>query len=269
MALTALALASTAVASAHHPTGEFALFTECPLSRLTLTNCVAAEIKGGAFTFGTKTVPLKSPVRLQGGFEGAGSRITFFGAQNGETLSKVPQPLPAGTLDIPPAGWPKSIQNWFNESIRKGPGITATVELAAPATAIKLNTGNLLFEAGVALQLPIKVKLDSPALGSSCYLGSNQSPIVLPLGTGASGKLKGAVGETFSNEDFTLITLGNAKLVSSTFALSAASGCGGTFSAFIDPFVSSIFGASTSGKNSAILEVTLSVASAEAVRESE
>ncbi len=266
--LTALAFASTAPASSHHPTGEFAPFAECPLSRPTLSDCVVAEITGGTFTLGTKTLPIKNPVKLQGGFEGVGAGIKFFGAENGETLSKSPQPLPPGTFGTAPVRWPKAVQSWFSESLRKGPEITATVELAAPATAIRLNTENFILEEGVALQLPLKIKLSSPLLGSSCYLGSGQSPIVLQLSTGTSGKLRGSAGKASFNEAFTLSTLGGARLVSSAFVTSAANGCGGTFSAFIDPLLNSAFGTTPAG-NAAVFNVTLLDGSAEAVRRSE
>ncbi len=55
------------------------------------------------------------------------------------------------------------LQELFNEYvINKGfTGVTEITELAKPASAIKLNTTNLIFEEGVALQLPVKVKLNN------------------------------------------------------------------------------------------------------------
>ena len=64
--------------------------------------------------------------------------------------------------------------------------MTATVELAGPATAIKLNAENLITQSGTAIQMPVKVKLDNRLLGSNCYIGSNSSPMVLNLTTGAT-----------------------------------------------------------------------------------
>lgn len=268
-AVTALTFTSGASASSHHPSGEFLPFAECPMNRLPVTECLVAEITGGSLTLGSKTVAIKDPVKLQGGFGGGGSEAKFFGAQNGETLPKVPQPLPTGALGSAPAAWPKSIQSWFSESIRKSPGVTATIELAAPATSIRLNTESLVLEEGVAIVLPVKIKLTNPLLGSNCYLGSSQSPIILPLGTGTSGKLKGGAGHAFFNEDFTLITIKGARLVNASFLMPPASGCGGTFSSFVDPFLSSIFGATSTGKNFADLELTLLDAPVEVVKESE
>lgn len=270
--LAALVFASLALASSHHPKGEFAQFAECPLNRVTITDCIYSVTNGGSFTIGAKTVPIKNPVTLQGGFEGGGSEIKFFGAENGDTLSKTPQPVPGGLLGITaPTWWPKFIQDWFNEQINKGfTGVNATVELASPATSIKLNTENLLLEEGTALGLPVKVKLDNAILGSNCYVGSNSSPVQIDFTSGTSGKVKGSAGELSFNEAATLITISGGKLVNNTFAAPAASGCGGIFSFFIDPLVNSILGTpAASGKNTAILEGKLQDAASSAVKASE
>lgn len=271
-ALAALVFASAALASSHHPKGEFAQFGECPLNRATITDCVFSVSSGGGFTIGKKTVPLVNPVTLQGGFEGSGSEIQFFGAENGDTLSKTPQPVPGGLLGITaPTWWPKFIQDWFNEQINKGfTGVNATVELAAPATSIKLSTENLIEESGTALGLPVKIKLDNPILGSNCYIGSNAKPVQIDFTSGTSGALKGALGTLKFNETFTLITISGGRLVNGTYAAPAASGCGGIFSIFVDPLVNSILGTpSASGKNTAILEGVLKDGSAAAVKASE
>jgi hypothetical protein len=270
--LGVLMFASSAMASSHNPKGEFKDFAECPLNTKAVTDCVFSVSSGGFFTVGKKTVPLENPVTLQGGFFGAGEEVTFVGAENGVTLSKTAQPVPGGLLGITaPKWWPKFLQDWFNDQINKGfTGVTATVELAAPASQIKLNTENLIFEEGTALGLPIKVKLDNAILGSNCYVGSNSKPVQIDFTTGTSGSLKGSAGTPTFNEAFTLLTLSGGKLVNQTFAAPGVSGCGGIFSFFIDPLVNSILGIpSASGNNTAILEGVLKDAAAEAVEESE
>lgn len=268
-----LVLAPSALASSHHPKGEFAQFGECPLNRVTISDCIFSVSNGGSFTVGKKTVPLVNPVTLQGGFEGVNPNVKFFGAENGDTLSKTPQPVPGGLLGITaPTWWPKFLQEWFNNGINEGlTGVNATVELAAPATSITLNTENLLFEKGTALGLPVKIKLDNALLGSNCYVSSNAHPVQIDFTTGTSGALKGAAGTLSFNEEFTLITISGGRLVNNTYAVTqGANGCGGIFSFFIDPLVDSILGTpSPSGKNSAILEGKLQDANANAVRESE
>jgi hypothetical protein len=270
-----LVLAPAASASSHHPTGEFESFGECPLSIATITDCIHSVSNGGEFTIGTKTVPLKNPVTLQGGAEGEGEAVKFYGAENGETLSKTPQPVPGGLLGIvAPTWWPTSLQEWFNKGINEGlTGVTATVELTGPSkglTNIKLNTENLLTEQGTALGLPVKIKLSNSLLGSNCYIGSESSPVQINFTTGTSGSLTGAAGELSFNESFTLITVKGGRLVNGLYTAPGANGCGGFFSFLIDPLVNSILGLpSGSGHNKAVLEGVLQDANAEAVRASE
>ena len=273
VALGVLVFAPSALASSHNPKGEFAQFGECPLNNAKVTECVYSLTNGGFFQVGKKTVPLVNPVTLQGGtYLNEAEEVVFVGAENGDTLSKTPQPVPGGLLGITaPKWWPKFIQDWFNDQINKGfTGVNATVELAAPASAIKLSTQNLVNQEGTALGLPTKVKLDNAILGSNCYLGSNSKPIQIDFTTGTSGSLEGSVGTITFNKDFTLVTVSGGKLVNGTFAAPGVSGCGGIFSFFIDPLVDSILGTpSASGKNTAVLEGKLQSANAAAVKASE
>lgn len=85
-------LPSSALASSHHPTGEFASFGECPLNDPAVGICIFSESSGGFFQMGAKTVPLLNPVILQGGLTLAG----FVGAENGETSLNRPSRCPAG-----------------------------------------------------------------------------------------------------------------------------------------------------------------------------
>ncbi len=270
---------SQALASSHHPTGEFAPFAECPLSHPAVAACIFSESKGGFFQLGKKTVPLVNPVILQGGLEfNEKGESTFVGAENGETLSKTPQPVPGGLLGITaPTWWPSWLQSWFNNQINEGfTGVNATVELAGAASGIKINTLNLLIEKGTALSLPSKIKLSNPILGSSCYIGSNSSPVVIDFTSGETAPpppnkpIHGSAGTLFVNETGTLISLSGGSLVNNSFAAPGANGCGGLFSFFIDPLVNSLIGLpSPAGTNSAVLEGKLSSGDAEAVKASE
>ncbi len=277
-ALAALASAPLASAAPHHPTGEYAQFGDCPLNRVTITDCVYSLSSSGSFTIGAKTVPLKNPVTLQGGYEGAGEEAKFFGAEDGNTLSKTAQPVPGGlTGIIAPTWWPKFIQDWFNEGINKGlTGVNATVELAGPATSITLDPERLLTQEGVALSLPVKIKLDNALLGSNCYIGSNSKPVTIGFTTGTTEPpppnkpITGNPGELSFNKAFTIVTFSGGKLVNNSFAAPAASGCGGLFSFLVDPLVNSILGTpSAAGTNTAILEGKIQDANAGAVKASE
>jgi hypothetical protein len=270
----ALIAAASAIAAPHHPTGEFAPFADCPLNTAATENCVYSVSNGGYFAVGKKTVPLKNPVTLQGGFkENAAEEVEFIGAEDGNTLSKSPQPVPGGLLGITaPTWWPSWAQSWFNEGISKGfTGVNATVELAGPASSIGLSTENLIDESGTALSLPVKIHLENSLLGSSCYIGSNSHPVVIPFTTGQSGKIHGSAGSLTFNEAFTLITIKGGKLVNNTFSAPGVSGCGGPIIEYLlDPLVNSVLGVPAgSGSNTAVLEGTLQTANAKAVRASE
>lgn len=270
----AMLLPSSALGASHNPTGEFKPFGECPLSNAKVELCVFSESSGGFFQMGAKTVPLVNPVILQGGLAG----LTFVGAENGETLSKTPQPVPGGLLGIvAPKWWPGWLQEWFNKQINEGlTGVNATVEVAGPASGIKVDVINLLIESGTALSLPAKIKLSNPILGSNCYIGSNSSPVVIDFTSGETSPpppnkpIHGSAGTIESNEAGTLVTLSGGSLVNNSFAAPAAKGCGGLFSFFIDPLVNSLVGLpSPAGTNSAVLEGKLSSAAAFAVKASE
>jgi hypothetical protein len=274
-AIAMLLFASAAMASSHNPKGEYAQFKECPLNRATITDCVYSVSSSGSFTMGKKTVPIVNPVTLQGGYEGIGQEVEFYGAENGDTLSKTPQPVPGGLLGITaPTWWPKFLQDWFNNQINKGlTGVNATIEIAGATkglTKIFLSTENLLFGEGTALGLPAKVHLENAILGSNCYVASNSSPMQINFTSGTDGALKGSPGSFTFNEAFTIVTVSGGKLVNNSFVAPGASGCGGIFSFFIDPLVNSIVGLPAGkGVNSAYLEGKIQDGLAEAVKASE
>jgi hypothetical protein len=270
--------ASSAVAGTHNPTGEFAEFDECPLGTEGLFGCVFSESDGGSFQVGNKTVPLVNPVVFQGGLRFVEGKQQFVGAANGQTIIPTPQPVPGGLLGVEaPSWWPFWLQIWFNNQINEGlTGVTATVELAGPASAVKVDTLALLLEKGIALSLPVKIKLGNAILGSNCYIGSNSNPVVIDFTSGTTSPpppnepISGSAGELFINEDETLISLSGGALVNNSFAAPGADGCGGIFSFFIDPLVNSILGApSAAGTNTAILEGVLKTGDPTAVEESE
>lgn len=280
-AVLAAVLAPASSAFAGSPTGPFAPYNDCPLSHTPLFACVHSLTNGGSFTIGKKTVPLVNPVTLQGGFESLNEETgeaVFVGAASGNTLSKTPQPVPGGLLGITaPAWWPKFLRDLFNETINNGfTGVTATVELAAPASAIKVNPFALGSGVGIALGLPAKIKLSNPFLGNNCYIGSNSKPVQLNFTSGTTSPpppntpITGDPGEVKIEAEGAIIAFEGGRLVNNSFAAPGASGCGGLFSFLIDPFVDSIIGTpSPAGTNTAILEGRISIAGPTAVEASE
>ena len=298
MALTAslVAVGGAASPALATPTGEFAVFADCPLSHPELAGCLSAKTESGKFIIGNRTVPIENAITLQGGFEeenpcnypfqGKGEcRMPFVAAADGNTLSKTAQNVPGGLLNLVKC---KEISNKYEREFceaifEKGAlGVTATAELAAPASSIGLSEAALfepiLSEAfGIpALQLPVKVKLSNTLLGESCYIGSNAEPIVLNLITGKTNPPKpnesitGNPGTIEGNEEGTILTVSHNSLVDNSFAAPGVNGCGGSFSSVIDPLVNKALGLpSAAGTNTVILEGTLKQASPEAVRNHE
>ncbi len=280
-----LALASPALAVEHHPKGEFAQFADCPLSNPSTNFCIFAQTESGKFVVGKKTVPIEKTITLQGGFhKNEDTTLEFIGAEDGNTLSKTPQNVPGGLLglinckEIKGEGFFEKLERKTCEGIfeNKLTGVTATTELAAPASAIGISVQNLINQKGTALSLPVKVKLNNPLLGENCYVGSNAHPIVINLTTGITSPPKpnepisGKVGTVEFNEEFTLTTIKENSLVNNSFAAPRSEGCGGFFSFLIGPIIDGQLGLpAAAGTNTAILNGTLKDADAEAVKASE
>jgi hypothetical protein len=270
VALGALSVASPAMAT---PKGEFAVFADCPTTTAGVVSCTYAKTESGEFTIGNKTVPIEKPVILQGGFrEKTETELEFVAAKDGNTLTKSPQNVPGGLAGLINCTQIKG--SGLLETLERGTckatfengltGVTATTELAAPASAIKISLANLLNEEGVALQLPIKVHLENPLLGSSCYVGSNSSPIVIPFTTGTTSPplpnkpIKGKRGELEFVEGGEILKIHENSLVENAFAAPATNGCGGIFEFLIGPIINSSLGVpAASGHNTAILNGTL------------
>jgi hypothetical protein len=276
--LAPLAMASPAMAE-HHPTGNFAPFKFCPLSNPATELCTVANTNSGEFTVGTRSVPINKTITLQGGLHenATTGELEFIAAEGAETLSKTPR----GLFNIlAPEFLNKEQKEKFEKFINEGiTGVTATTELAKPASAIKLNTTNLIFEEGVALQLPVKVKLGNAFLGSACYVGSESSPIILNLTTGTTSPplpnkpIKGSAGSLEILEEGALVRLTGGSLVDNAWASPGARGCGvggKVIEGIVDEAVNKELGLpSAAGHNTAILNGNLEEAVAAAVKASE
>jgi hypothetical protein len=151
-------------------------------------------------------------------------------------------------------------------------GVTATTELAAPASDIVLNEANLIQRKGIALSLPIKVKLSNPFLGSGCYIGSNAHPIILELTTGTTNPpppnkpISGKVGNVIGNQEGTILYVKENTLVNNSFAAPGVEGCGAV-PLLIDPVVDLQSGLpAAAGHNTAILNDQLEESGASIIR---
>jgi hypothetical protein len=278
--LGALGLAAPALAV--EPTGDFAVFKQCPRFTAGVNFCLYSQTKSGEVKLKTTTMPIKNTITLQGGFikpANGHEAETFVGALDGNTLSKTPQNVPGGLAGLVNC---EEITDFLERLactaiFENGlTGVTATTELAKPASAIGINTNNLVNEEGTALSLPVKVKLDNPLLGSECYVGSSANPVTLNFTTGTTSPpapnspISGKVGEFELKDEFTFIELINNTLVDNAFSAPEATGCGGIFAFLIDPIINGKLGLpSAAGNNTAIQNNTIREATAAAVIASE
>ncbi len=252
--LTLLVAAAPALAKAK-VNEEFEPFAQCPIATHGVHYCVVANTTSGEFKVGSKTVTINKTITLQGGLtEGSNQLVP---PTNGETLSKTPLTLPGGLIGIELGGVTE---------------VTATTELAGP---VQVNEGNIADGTGAAVVLPIKVKLENPALGDECYIGSPAEPITLELTTGTTDPpspnkpITGNPGTLTLNPEATIFTLSNNSLVDNSFAAPGVSGCGESVAPALDPVVDLDAGLpAAAGSNTAILNGTVYETTAKAVKKS-
>ena len=275
-ALAALSLVGSAQAKL---TGNYTRFAQCPYPNLEVKKCIISTTNSGEVVLGSKKVPIVNPVVLQGGYGAAGEDefAPFFAATNGITLSKAAQPVPGGLAGIINC---KEIKDFFlriacEVTFENGlTGLNATLELAKPASAIRVSENHLAGEYDVALELPVKTHLENPFLGSGCYVGSEGSPLTWKLTSGTTAPpgpnkaITGSGGEIEFLEEGRILESKNAKLVDNAWSAPGASGCGGFPAELIlDPIINAAAGVpAKSGVNTAILKNTIFVGSAAAVR---
>jgi hypothetical protein len=270
-------MALPAVASAHE--GEYAKFDNCPSTTEGVTRCIYSENVGGEVILGKKKVPIVNPVVLQGGYAKADltTHISqFYGATNGETLTKAPQPVPGGLAGLVNC---KEISNYILRTACEWTfengltGVNSTLELARPASEIQISEFNLLFRKGTALKLPLKVHLENPFLGSSCYIGSASDPIIWNLTTGTTAPpapnepISGATGKSEVLEGGGIVKYNGTRLVDNAWSAPGANGCGGPIvELLLDPIINASVGVpSAAGTNTTNVEAVTYLATANSV----
>jgi hypothetical protein len=273
--LSSLGLASSAQAEL---TGEYTRFEQCPYQNLEVRKCLYSLTEGGEVILGSKKVPIvNTPITLQGGWGKPVEGFSpFFGAKNGETLAKVPQPVPGGLAGLVNC---KEITNFILRAaceltFENGlTGVNSTLELARPASEIRVSESNLGGEEGVAFKLPVKFRLENPLLGSSCYVGSEKTPVMWELTAGKTNppppneSIKGSAGFIEFLAEGSVLEAQEVKLVDNAWEAPGAQGCGGVFSFILDPIINAASGLpSKAGLNTAILINDAWIGAAAAVR---
>lgn len=243
--LACLALAATASAK---PTGEFAVFSNCPLTVVGVNECVYGQATSGELELGKLIVPIKNAITYQGGLEVGEKEETFVNASEGATLSKTIEEVPGGLDSMP-----------------------LTVMLESVGT-VAMSKKNLAEAKGVAFALPVRAHLKNSYLGETCFIGSSAKPITIDLTSGVTSPpapnkaAKGSPGTLETKEAGTLEIFKSDVLVENAFSTPEASGCG----SILTPIINEKYALpSAAGRNTAVLDGTTKFATAEAVRKSE
>ncbi len=185
---------------------------------------------GSEFTAGNISVNFTNPIVIQGGYvETPEGTLETIGPSDGApTLVPVAQPGPPLSSVVDEEKLSEHERDLLHEDEAKSEETFVTIELAGPPNSLKVNTTDLIFEEGVAIALPTKVKLTSASgfLGEECYVGSNENPIPIYLTTATSGQLKGSAGQLEIREEGAYVKLTGARLVENEFAAPGVSVCG-------------------------------------------
>jgi hypothetical protein len=233
-AVSVAALATSGSAMAAGPTGEYAKFSHCPYTNPAVEGCIYSTTTSGSFTLGTSTVPITSstPILLQGGVGGSDSsgNAPFYNAVGADTLSKTKLKVPGGLLGlVSTGGWSGLLIDLFNAAVSSVNDVYATAELVGP---VKFNSGAFLGSNDPALQLPVRIHLENPFLGSNCYIGSSSNPVSLKLITGTTAPplpnhpITGSTGTISVGGGGGIFQFLGNKLVDNSFAVPAATDCG-------------------------------------------
>jgi hypothetical protein len=277
---SATAITSTRGPGYPPPKSIYRPFTNCPLNNpvmhevMPITDagggfaaCTAGNATTGSITIGNITTTVVQPVNVQFGF--------FIPPKDDNGY-----PAPA----VPPLAGPSAILSTRPDLIPEPltqalgcPSSDATVENICQQAQTRGGTYNQVYalaqEAGpitnfmlLSWTQPVKFQLINPLLGSNCYIGSDDTPIVLNPGltVGPGGQL---VQETDPvptvHPDTFVLEITEASATDSTFSAPGVTGCGpgGVSNVAVDEAIDTSSGLpAASGVNSVTLTGTFDIA---------
>jgi hypothetical protein len=250
-ALTALAsmaiLASAAEAAT--PAPPYQGFAGCPSpsENENVAFCVRDEFSGGHIKLGSLNIPVSHPFALRGGSE----YFTGDFLGNSEAgITPVAQPVTGGLLGM--ATGNELIEGLISK--HSSLQLNASVELAGTPGSFH----------GSSLSLPIKVHLENPLVGNSCYIGSDAAPVQLNLAI----TKEGSEFEEVPSLPEVLVSSGGV-YGDSTYAVPGANGCAvtiGSHKISINSLVNAAYHLpATAGASSTVLDYSYSIVSPEVV----
>ncbi|CAM5617355.1 hypothetical protein AB0M94_11800 [Streptomyces xanthochromogenes] len=265
-ALTALATIGPASADAASTTrlaGDWAPFSRCPVDdpamlaadgRTDIVQCIASHSASGTIKLGNTNVITGASDLQVGVVQHTGGTNSLVAPAGGALIADSAD-IPGGLLglmcpnDVPVIG--DICRQITNGTLNR---VTATVESAGTPTDFNLTAGATSGQPIIAI--PIRIHLQNPFLGNSCYIGSAAHPIVLrPQNvTAPTLGIQRFDGNGTPNTagDMNRLSLVNASQTDTTFAVPGASGCG--LAGLLDWAVNLKTGLpSAAGKNSVVL----------------
>ena len=225
------------------PKGIYQPFTNCPLNNpvmhevMPITDngggfaaCIAGNATTGSITIGNITTPVVQPVNVQFGFFIPPRDANFYPAPAmpplagpSAILATKPDPIPETLTQA--LGCPSSdptVETICQQAQTRGGNYNTVSALAQEAGPI---TNFSLF----SWTQPLKFKLINPLLGGNCYIGSDETPIVVnpSLSVGSGGGLfeENDPAPTVHPDTFVLGITG-AVASDSTFSAPGVTGCG-------------------------------------------
>lgn len=260
------------------PKGIYKPFTDCPLLNPLMqestggsaTGCIAGQVNSGSIKIGNITTKVRAtakvpvPVAVQFGIwdppNAAPEQFTGGVLPPPDGLSaqllSFPQHVPGGlheALGCP--GTAPAVQKLCEEAASRGGKylkLYASAQSAGPITNFDLTTWTQ----------PLRFHLINPLLGSNCYIGSDDNPVV--VNPSLTGSLVEEIDPQPKNHpDTDVLKIKAATATDTTFTAPVATGCGpgGLANIAIDEAIDATAGLpSASGSNSITLHGTFYLA---------
>jgi hypothetical protein len=238
-ALTALASMAilASAANAAPPAPPYQDFAGCPTvaEQPFVGVCVKDEFTSGHIGIGNREIPITNTIILRGAEEQETENF-LYNSEGG--IVPVRQTVPGGLIGF--TGY-----KWLDGAIGNSAQLKlyATVELA----------GQVGSQLAPTFDVPVKIHLENPFLGSGCYVGSNASPITLHLTATEVGEYEEEAGRPE-------VIKGNGVFADNTYSVPGATGCVfnyGSIHQSINGLVNSAYALpAAAGKDSTVLNFT-------------
>jgi hypothetical protein len=236
LAAVTASLALVVPASATTLAGAWAPLNRCPVDDPAMLAadgatvaalCLSSSAPSGTFTIGATTLTTGT-TDLQVGVLNKGGVYTTVAPAAGAVVG-APVDIPGGLLGLMcPSAIPFVTGICLQLANNPLNRVTATIESAGAPTDFNLTAG--VGTGTPIITLPVKIKLDNPFLGGTCYIGSNSAPILLKPAnlTRPTGKVVrfNADGTANTTGQQGYLSLSGAAQGDSTFAVPKSNGCG-------------------------------------------